>query len=161
MVRSTRRNDSIRIRTMYIESSSIYIKNWSNLIENGRKQTYFVVLVVIFDINWLLIDFSIFNQTFLSLNRSSNQNGSILYRKRSILYWKGSILYRKRSILYQKDQFYIQIAIVDSDSSLDFESDLNRRLKSAVLESESSKIRFLSPNRISLLPRPANDFKHF
>ena len=42
------------------------------------------------------------------------------------------------------DQFYIEIAIVNSDTSLDFESDRNRRSKAAGLESESLTIRFVS-----------------
>ena len=50
-VQSTRCDDSIRILTIYIENTSIYIKNWSNLIKNGKKRTYFHVLVVVFDIN--------------------------------------------------------------------------------------------------------------
>ena len=45
----------------------------------------------------------------------------------------------------------MKIAIVDSDSSLDFESNRNRQSKLAVLESKSSTIRFVSPNRISLV----------
>ena len=36
-VRFTRRDDSIQIRTIYIESSSMCIENWSNLIEIGQK----------------------------------------------------------------------------------------------------------------------------
>ena len=49
VVRCTRRNDLIRIRTIYIKNSLIYIKNWLNVIENGLKWMYFVVLVVVFE----------------------------------------------------------------------------------------------------------------
>ena len=49
------------------------------------------------------------------------------------------------------DQIYIKIAIVDTISSLKSELDQNQRSNLAGLESESSTIRFQTPNRISLL----------
>ena len=54
-------------------------------------------------------------------------------------------------IYIEKDRFYIEIKIVDWDLSLDFELDRNRQSKSAVLKSELSTIRFVRPNRISLV----------
>ena len=56
-IQFTRRDDSIRFRTIYIKNSLIHIKNRSNLIKNGLKRTYFIILAVVFDMNWLLIDF--------------------------------------------------------------------------------------------------------
>ena len=56
-VQLNRPNVSIRIRTQISNPNSIYIKNWSNSIENGWKQTDFIVFCVIIDKNqlfWLL-----------------------------------------------------------------------------------------------------------
>ena len=61
---------------------------------------------------------------------------------------KIDLLFEIDRIYIEKDWFYIEI--VNSDSSLDFESDRNRQSRSTVLESKSWKIRFVSPNRISL-----------
>ena len=47
------------------KNGSIYIKKWPNLIENGQKQTYFVILVVVFlyissfSIQFVIIDYVI------------------------------------------------------------------------------------------------------
>ena len=61
------------------------------------------------------------------------------------------IYIEKDRFYIEKDRFYIEIKIIDSDSSLDFESDRNRQSRSTILESESSTIRLVSPNCISLI----------
>ena len=48
------------------------------------------------------------------------------------------------------DQIHMEIAIVDTISSSKSESNRNRQLNSAGLESESLTIQCRSPNRISL-----------
>ena len=48
---------AIRIQTQIFNPNFIYIKNWSILIEIGQKWTDFVIFNIVFDINWLLIDF--------------------------------------------------------------------------------------------------------
>ena len=56
----TRHDDTIPIRTIYIDSSSIYIKNWLNLIDNWSifiKIDIFLIYIVVFNINhhfWLI-----------------------------------------------------------------------------------------------------------
>ena len=83
------RDDSIQIQTQISNLNLIYIKNWSNTIENGRKQTDFVVFIVVFNKNWLFQSFNqlfrLFNRLFLYLYRSFNQNRSNLDRKWSRL----------------------------------------------------------------------------
>ena len=86
VVRSTRHDDSIRIRTIYIKTSLIYIKIWSTVIKNYQKTNVFwrfgCRFWYILTFNWLLQSFNqlfwSFIQTFRSLNRSLNWNGSNL-----------------------------------------------------------------------------------
>ena len=50
----TRRDDTIQIRMNYIDSSLIYIENWSNLIDNWSiyfEIVIFSIYIVVFDIN--------------------------------------------------------------------------------------------------------------
>ena len=77
---------TIRIRTQTSNPNSICIENWLNLIEIGRKWTDFVVFIIIFNKNRLLIDFydlliklfDIFIYLLIELDRKR----SILYRNR-------------------------------------------------------------------------------
>ena len=72
------------------ESGPFISKIGRIFIENGRKRTYFVILVVVFNINRLLRSF---NQHFRSFNQtfqSFNQNGSNLDPTRLILYRNGN-----------------------------------------------------------------------
>ena len=46
-VRFNRRDDSIRIRTQILNPNSNYIENWSNIIQNGRKQPDYVIFNII------------------------------------------------------------------------------------------------------------------
>ena len=55
---------TIRIQTQILNLNLIYIKNWLNLIENGRKRIDFIIFVVIFDKNGPFLSF---NQLFGSL----------------------------------------------------------------------------------------------
>ena len=50
------------------------------------------------------------------------------------------------------DRFWIEIAIVDSIEIVGIRIVVNRQSKSMALESESSSILFVDPNRISLMP---------
>ena len=64
--------------------------------------------------------------------------------------WSISIEKRSKSLNYIQNLIEIEIAIVNSNLSLDFESDRNWRSKLGGLESESSTIRCRTPNHISL-----------
>ena len=93
-----------------------------------QKLVDFVVFVVIFDINWLLINFydlfDIYND-----------------------------------LLIEMDQFYIEIGIIDSISSLDFESDWIRWSNSDTDFDSTMTIRYATPNRISLVDTGIAFFK--
>ena len=88
----------------------------------------------------------------LTFNRLYDRLIDFFNRSIKLFDLKINLLIGIDQIYIENDRFYIEIEIVDSDSLLDFESDRNRQLKSTVLESELSTIRFVSPNHISLHP---------
>ena len=51
----------------------------------------------------------------------------------------------------KNDQIYIEITIVDSNLLLDFELDQNQGLNSDIRYDSTTTIRFVTPNRISLM----------
>ena len=135
---------TIQIRTQISNTNSIYIKNWLNFSEIGRKWLGNIFNLV-FYINQLLIDFydlliDYFDLLIKLLDLFIDLLIDLLI----------NLLIELDQIQIKKDWFYIEIAIVDSDSSLDFESDRNWRSNSDTDFDSTTMIWFATPNRISL-----------
>ena len=113
---------TIRIWTRISIPNSISIDLYQKLVD----------FVVIFDINSLLIDFY-----------------DLLIDCYDLLI---NLFDLYINLLIKMDWFYIEIAIVDSISSLDFELDQNWRSNSDTNFDSTMTIRFATPNGISLVP---------